>query len=508
MKNNLTRLLLLMSITGLIAITSCKKDDPEPEPEPIEKPIPTPDPEKPDPKPDPKPAEDDTVKIVSYKIIKQNLITESKATMEVTFNRPVTVTNLIPRLDDVDIPFLVDYEMSKDGLKMTTGPLGFYHMTDRKFEIGIVAKDLESGRPWGSKIKFTNFKNSYVYEGMTETVITDYERETIWMATKFPHRVYRIAMSDPEHPAYTDFDLCPNVITINPYNGYLYVGSTVNSYDEAAIYDRKVHVLDATTLKEVDSFIVSFDHTSMFDSNGLLKFPDATPISMAFTDDGYGIIVRQIYGSNGTGLCYVDSKNGHELTIDNCWEEFYSTVDQSYDKKQLIIKRDRFMSSDLYFVSRDNPTLKEYVVANQYKSDDPSAGGTLVAYKFHRSEPKYFIHDVSTMCIIDYETDEYSPVFTMVGNVVSIDFDYNNDNFAFKVDQFNGAYYYVDMNTGTPIYGCKYVLPLESGDIMKYMTHNPIRDELYFFELPPDRTSKTHLIVFDAKEFRAQYTKE
>lgn len=518
MKNKLTRFMLFLSITGILAMTSCKTDDPEPEP--IVKPTPKPDPEptpKPDPKPDPEPEALDTIKVASYKIVKPNLTEDSEnmyeisigyPTLEVTFNHPAEVTSIKPMLDGLELPFVVDYEMSDDGLRMTVDRLVFYHMTDRKLELEIRMKGLKDGHHWKDKIELATCKNSYVYEGMPETVITDYERETIWMATKFPHRVYRIAMSDPEHPVYADFDICPNVITINPYNGYLYVGTKVTSYEVAAIYDRKVHVLDATTLKEVDSFVVSFDHTYEFDSNGKVKFPDASPMSMAFTDDGYGIIVRQKYGDSGTDLCYVDSKNGHKVTVDDCLLEFYSTVDVSYDKKQLIIKQDRFMSSDLYLVSRKNPTPKEYVVANQYKSDDPSAGGTLVAYKFHRSEPKYFIHDVSSMCIIDYEKDEYSPVFTMIGEVVSVDYDYNNENFAFKVDQFNSAYYYVDMNTGTPVFGCKYVLPGEPGDHMRYMTHNPKRDELYFFEIPVDRNSFTHLIVFDAKEFREQPAEE
>lgn len=500
-KKSTTRLLLLLCVIGLIGVSSCEKDEPEPvPPTPVPTPTPTPTPV---PVPDPEVLAYDSIKVVSYKINKPNFAEEIEASLEVTFSNPTFVTDVVPKLDGEGVNRLIDYEMSADNLSVTIKLDYIYHMGDRKFGFAIKSKDVKGGRIWVNDVEFVTYDREYRFEGYTETVLTDYDRETMWVVTKVPNRIYRISMSDPEHLIYKDFDLCPNVIAMNPYNGKLYVGSTVMTYDEAKIYDRKVHVLNSTTLETEETIVVSFDHQTMTPGDRTFKFPDASPMSMAFTNDGFGIIVRQNYGDSGTGLCYIDTKNGNKVTIDNCWEEFYSTVDATYDGKQLILKRDKYMSSDLYFVSRENKTPKEFVVAQQYKSDDPSAGGSLMAYKFHRSEPKYLIHDVSTMCMIDYETDTYSPVVTMVGDVEIIDYDYNNDGFAFKIDAFNKAYYYIDLNTGKAVYGCRFVQAEEYGDIVKYMLHNPKRDELLFFEMPIDHSPFTNLIVFDAKECRS-----
>ena len=94
MKNKLTRFMLFLSITGILAMTSCKTDDPEPEP--IVKPT---------PKPDPEPEALDTIKVASYKIVKPNLTEDSEnmyeisigyPTLEVTFNHPAEVTSIKP----------------------------------------------------------------------------------------------------------------------------------------------------------------------------------------------------------------------------------------------------------------------------------------------------------------------------------------------------------------------------------------------------------------------------
>lgn len=493
-------LLIFLSVICIIGMVSCKKDEPEPTPSVNPTPQPQPQPVL-QPQPQKPVQNSDSLWVESFRVIKPNLAKGIEdAYVEVTFNNPADVYAVTPELDGEDPHYLVDYKMSDDGMKVTID-MKYYHMCDRTFGFTISAKDRKSGRKWGNNIEFVNFNREYFYEGMVVNVITDYDNETIWMATKFPHRLYRITMSDPEHPVYKEFDLCPNVLTINPYNNKLYVGTTVTEYDQIPLYDRQVYVLDPTTLEKENSFTVSFDHTYQ-DPTSPLIWPDASPLSMAFTDDGYGIIVRQIYGDNGTNLCYVDSRNGNEITIDDCWTEYYASVDATYNKKQLIIKRDRFVGSDLFFVSRSNPTPQLFHIDSNYNTGDLGVGGTVSSCQFHRDKPWYLVHTTSDMCLVDYEANTYSPVHSMVGWADYVAFDYSNEKTAFKIDTFNGAYYYVDLNTGEALMGCLYVMPGAPGDIARNIIYNPKRDEFLFMQIPRDRSSNTIMIVFDTKEFR------
>lgn len=498
-------LLFLLSVIGLVAFTSCEKDDPEPEPivpvvptpSPAIKPNPAPEPE---PQPEPEPEVIDTIDIVSYRFTPANLISEQDATLEVTFNHPAVLTSVkgewgVSEFTPVSV-------MSEDKLKLTlTFPM--YEIGAINYHISIGVKDAELRREWKRVIDVAAYETKVDFEGFSRGMITDYERETCWVATKSPNRLYRFNMSDPEHPIYKDFDSCPNVLAINPYNGKLYVGSTVTDYEQAIKYDRKMYILDPTTLNVEESITVSFDNPSQ-DANATFDWPDASPLSMAFTSDGYGIIVRQKYGSSGTDLCYVDSKNGNKVTVEDCWELFYGSITTKYDEKELIIQHLGYDEPHLNFVSRKKPTPRVFNIDYHYRSDDYYSGGDVMHSVFLRDEPKYLVQSPYSMCLIDYSKDTYSPVFINEGRTSLIEYDYGNKNHALQFCRYNNIYAYADMTKGKAEYSCRFTQRSEQDEALQYVKCIPEKDKLIFVTDAYDFESHSFLVIFDMKVIRGE----
>lgn len=290
---------LLMAIS---VISSCSKDD---------DPVVT-------------PTKPDSLKLLGYSYEVGNTITNSGGSITVRFNHPVICNSV-----NTDAKEATWKTANGDSALVISSPIEF----NSEYDIELNMTDKTTGKSWPFTLTAKTFDGRYKFEGIAQSVIYDYERERIWMATRFPNRLYSISMDDPTKEVHKDFDLCPNVLALNPYNNKLYVGFNIHDYDEVKLYDRKVHVLDPQTLKEESAFVVSLDTDEDVDSS----LPDAIPQSMAFTSDGFGVIVRDDYISSATYLCFVDSKNGNKVTYDDDWGKFYGGVATNYDQKSINI---------------------------------------------------------------------------------------------------------------------------------------------------------------------------
>lgn len=380
--------------------------------------------------------------------------------------------------------------MSKDRKQMTLVMPFYSYGTDYQFQLTLCDSLMEHS--WKRMVKFNSYEGNYLYEGVVQSTISDYDRETIWMATSFPDRLYRISMSDPENPTYVDFENCPNVMTINPYNGKLYVGSTINTYYQDEKYNRMMYVCDPVTLVKEDSFKISFN------SDVYSGSIDASPMSIAFTDDGWGIVVRSKYSSDGTDLCYVDSKNGHKTRVDDCWDLFYGSVTTSYDKKSVILQKMDYAGHDLLFVNRKNDAaIKSFAVHGKFNSDEYWAGGRRMTSRFHRSQPLYLVQCVQSLCLMDYSQGTYSPVYIQEGrNNPCIEYDYNNPNHIIRFA--NNYVTNLDISTLKE----KFVGRLAYNP--KQIYHNPKRDQLIAVMPDPYGSTKTYITLYDMSSMREE----
>ena len=461
--------LFLMAIS---AIFSCSKDD---------------DPVKPDVPVTPTKVTTDSLKLLGYGYEVGNKITnsESKGSITVRFNHPVSCNSV--KTDAENASWTTT---NGDSALVISSPIEF----NSEYKIELNMTDKTTGKTWPFTLTAKTFNGRYKYEGIVQSVIYDYDRERIWMATRFPNRLYSISMADPTKEVHKDFELCPNVLALNPYNDKLYVGFNIHDYDEVKLYDRKVHVLDSQTLKEESAFVVSLDNTT---EEGMSFLPDATPISMAFTEDGFGVIVRSYYGDSATDFCYVDSKNGNKVTYDHNWENSYAGVATNYDQKSLNIYVMDYTGSDFYTVSRNNPTPKFHEITAQ--------GSSIDYRQFHRSKPMYLIQCLGEIYMVDYSTDKYSPILVDEHDDDDRgDFDYSRDNCIVKTGETDNGWTkvieYIDASKAE----IKYAGTIKpSGYSIQSIFMHPSRDLLViFYENEDNDKTSTIITTIDMKTIR------
>lgn len=431
------------------------------------------------------PTKPDSLKLLGYSYEVGNTITNSGGSITVRFNHPVICNSV-----NTDAKEATWKTANGDSALVISSPIEF----NSEYNIELNMTDKTTGKSWPFTLTAKTFDGRYKFEGIVQSVIYDYERERIWMATRFPNRLYSISMDDPTKEVHKDFDLCPNVLALNPYNNKLYVGFNIHDYDEVKLYDRKVHVLDPQTLKEESAFVVSLDTDEDVDSS----LPDATPQSMAFTSDGFGVIVRDDYISNATFLCFVDSKNGNKVTYDDDWGKFYGGVATNYDQKSINIYLEKFAGTEFYTVSRSNPTPKLYEL--QWH------GSPTVDYRhFHRSKPIYLVQCLGELCMVDYSTNKESPVLVDEHDYDCGDFDYNKENCVVKTTGTDNGYTKVIKYIDASKAEIKYTGKIDPRGLrVQSMFMHPSRDLLAIFyveEYDEDDLSTT-ITTIDMKTIR------
>lgn len=431
----------------------------------------------------------DSLKLLGYSYEVGNTITNSGGSITVRFNHPVSCNSV-----KTDAKEATWKTANGDSALVISSPIEF----NSEYNIELNMTDKTTGRSWPFTLTAKTFNGRYKYEGIVQSVIYDYERERIWMATILPNRLYSISMADPTKEVHKDFELCPNVLALNPYNDKLYVGFNIQYYDEAKLYDRKVHVLDPQTLKEESAFVVSLDGDEGGDDDGeKFMLPDATPRSMAFTNDGFGVIIRGHYGGSATYLCFVDSKNGNKVTYDDDWGKFYGGVATNYDQKSINIYLEEYAGTEFYTVSRSNPTPKLYEL--QWH------GSATVDYRhFHRSKPIYLVQCLGELCMVDYSTNKESPVLAGEHSDCG-DFDYNKENCVVKTTGTDNGYTKVIKYIDASKAEIKYTGKIDPRGLrVQSMFMHPSRDLLAIFyveEFDEDDLSTT-ITTIDMKTIR------
>lgn len=442
-------------LMAISVVFSCSKDD-----DPVNPNVPV------------TPTKPDSLKLLGYSYEVGNTITNSGGSITVRFNHPVSCNSV-----KTDAEKASWKTANGDSALVISSPIEFN--SEYNIELNMTDKTTPD-RTWSFTLKAKTFNERYKYEGIVQSVIYDYDRERIWMATILPNRLYSISMADPTKEVHKDFDLCPNVLALNPYNDKLYVGFNIHDYDEAKLYDRKVHVLDPKTLKEESAFVVSLD--------GDEGLPDTTPQSMAFTSDGFGVIVRDDYISTATFLCFVDSKNGNKVTYDNNWENRYGGVATNYDQKSINIYLESDYEPDFYTVSRSNPTPKLYELHSHSANVD---------YRhFHRSNPLYLVQCSGELRMVDYSTNKQSPVLAGEHSDCG-DFDYNRENCV--VNTTETVIKYIDASKAEIKYAGK-INPRKNS--VQSMFMHPSRDLLAIFYVDEYDENATIMTTFDMKPIR------
>ena len=290
-------------------------------------------------------------------------------------------------------------------------------------------------------------------------------------------------------------------MALNPYNNKLYVGTLIkNDYDRyEKYYDYKIHILNSETLVEEGAFVISQKVTKVWSDGHETYYPDVSPRAMAFTDDGFGVIVLKEYTSQGVQLCYVDCRDGHSLKYDrDCWDFFYRDVKTNYDKKSLIIYCMDTFGPEFYTVSRNNPNPKLYAIDHKYHSTHPYAGGGISCRLLHKSKPLYYAQSLYSLWRIDYSTDTYSPVLIDDARSCKMEIDYLDDNFVVSVDPLLHVMKYKDTSADD----IAYVSYWDRGVVLDSyypMFHNTSRDMLITFLGP---NGKTYLTMYDMKPIR------
>ena len=159
-----------------------------------------------------------------------------------------------------------------------------------------------------------------------------------------------------------------------------------------------------------------------------------------------------------------------------------------------------FDGPDFYTVSRSNPTPKYHVIK--------VPGGTVDYRHFHRSKPIYLVQRLGELCMMNYETNTYSPILGDYAYNDFGDFDYNKENCVVKAtityyqNGYEGyAYFikYLDASKAEIKYAGK-INP--NGWRVQSIFMHPSRDLLAIFYVEDYDEDATTITTIDMKTIR------
>jgi len=159
-----------------------------------------------------------------------------------------------------------------------------------------------------------------------------------------------------------------------------------------------------------------------------------------------------------------------------------------------------FDGPDFYTVSRSNPTPKYHVIK--------VPGGTVDYRHFHRSKPIYLVQRLGELCMMNYETNTYSPILGDYAHNDFGDFDYNKENCVVKAtityyqNGYEGYAYFIKYLDASKA-EIKYTGKIDPRGLrVQSMFMHPSRDLLAIFYVEDYDEDATTITTIDMKTIR------
>lgn len=252
-----------------------------------------------------------------------------------------------------------------------------------------------------------------IFDGTCMGFFLSRDQKTIWMSTGGPDKLRQIDTKSFEVLKEIDVDFHPGPLSLNPYNGLLYVIDEYRLTDDPPVLVKSIHVVNPDNGKEVKTISLEPEEDPRF---GLLP---VSPYKLLFANNGMGAVwVVDEHGYNRS-IRLIDSRNEdkvikhkyleqefdtefedavfniRDIMLDNTWTKFIALVDNSYK---------------FFILDSDGVNGHHFKMPNRTTED--GFGGSLLIYKQHPEKPLLYLVMPYSQALYDMTTNSYSDPFT------------------------------------------------------------------------------------------------
>ncbi len=214
------------------------------------------------------------------------------------------------------------------------------------------------------------------------------DKKSLWLSVTNEqtalYRVLQVSLKDMTVTKNIKMPFDPRFLCVNPYNGLLYVlpysANQFSYYDYFCVVDPE----QGKIMKTINIEPSPIAHP---------QYPEVCPEEIAFTKDGFGILLLKAAGSTGLEWRTIDSTDDDKIT----WSGYNWDVHNiehlytNYNYSRIYANMYPRVCTTLEWYNREHPTPVEISVHNKFNSDEYYAGGYLMEMAMSPFSNKAFI---------------------------------------------------------------------------------------------------------------------
>ena len=391
-----------------------------------------------------KPAE-----LVSTRAILGNLINNEMDSVEFVFDRPLGALNVTSASE---LYYVDDHteKVDDEGLRWRL-PLKFS-------KLGIDAKLLvayKSASDWvehkkGVTVPF--YQKKYLLgeeHGWINYVTLSLDKQSIWIAVDDweadKRRLVQVSLDDMMEIKSVKMPYAATHLCMNPYNGLLYA---MGNQDYFCVVDPA----KGEIVKRVQIEVSPYAHP---------QYPENCAAEVAFTKDGFGVLLLVSPSTTGREWRFIDSANDDKITLSGYdWaEHVFEHLYVNYDGSRIYASRYYNLYSPLEWVNRQHQQPVEVDVNPKFQSDKYYAGGNLMDLQMSPFANKAFICTApGSECVVSLEPLAYSEVLEKEARDSKCAWDglMTTRDYVYQVCSYDGFLELYDMTEGRGIFGTRH----------------------------------------------------
>lgn len=344
-----------------------------------------------------KPAE-----LVGTRAILGNQIINEMDSVEFIFDKPVGALTVSSGSDLYAISTKAE-KMDNDGLCWRLPLKGSKQGRDIQLSIAYKPTSDWKERKTGVTVPF--YQKRYLLSeesGWINYSTLSPDKGSIWLSVQnldaSQNKVVQVSLDDMTVKQSVKMPFAPHHLCINPYNGRLYVMGNTNYF--CVVDPAKGEIVKTV---EVEN-----------SKNAHPQHPLNNATEVAFTKDGFGILLVVSNSSTALEWRYIDSADDDKVTqhgYNNWSEQQVEHVYTNYDYTRIYATMYSRSYTTMEWFNRQNQVPVEIKINGHFNSDKEFAGGSLVDLQMSPFANKAFICTApGSECVVTLEPVSYSEV--------------------------------------------------------------------------------------------------
>ena len=388
-----------------------------------------------------KPAE-----LVSTRAILGNAIKGEKDSVELVFDRPLGALNVYSNSELYYIDAQTE-KMDDEGLRwrlpLTVSKLG------NDIQLSVVYKSASDWVEHRQGVTVPFYQKKYLLDeelGWINYATLSLDKQSIWIAVDDweadKRRLVQVSLNDMTEIKSVKMPYAAIHLCMNPYNGLLYV---MGNQDYFCVVDPA----KGEIVKHIQIEVSPYAHP---------QYPEYCAAEVAFTKDGFGVLLLVSSSTTGREWRFIDSANDDKITLSgyDLGEHEFEHLYVNYDGSRIYASRYYHLYSPLEWVNRQHLKPVEVNVHPSFQSDKYYAGGNLMDLQMSPFANKAFICTApGSECVVSLEPLSYSEVLEMEARDSKCAWDENvsTRDYVYQVCSYDGCLELYDMTDGCGIFG-------------------------------------------------------